>query len=93
MPRGEKRSFECLLCKVKYSKHSVEEGDFYVATSICKSCYRRMQELPASVSCFGKLPSKGFHGYNSHNLVCSSVCPDRRVCLHFTTNRKLKRTK
>lgn len=88
MPKGEKKLVECLLCNERYSKHSIIEGGFYLESGVCKSCYNKMQLQSQTLSCFGKLPSKKLHGYNSENIVCSSICPDRVACAQYISKLK-----
>lgn len=56
---------------------------------VCSKCYRRMQEQPIEVSCFGKIsmfqlvdgkPVQLVRGYHPQAPECQDYCPDRRTC-------------
>lgn len=90
MPRGEKTIAECLLCRNRFSRHSIDTGGYFVVSGICLDCYKKMQAQPATVSCFGKLPTLKTFGYIPDNLACQSICPDRLACARFVSKLKRK---
>ncbi len=81
---------ECLLCQDKFSEDAVPKKEFYLETLICKKCYKRAQELPAKVWCFGKLHRRGSPGFSEGNVACQTLCPDRVICRRFINVKEHK---
>lgn len=88
MPKGQKKILQCLLCSEGYSKPAVFAGKYFIDSGICIECYKKMQNQPASISCFGKLPKGRDFGYSSKHPVCSSICLDRIACATFISKIK-----
>ena len=76
----------CLRCNRRFGKRDVEVGAFYASTMICGDCYRKGQQSPLAVWCFGKVDAK--RGYNPDARECSSECPDREICKEFIQIRE-----
>lgn len=74
------RCLECTECAGEFSIAAVREGRFIVSTMTCRTCYRKMQAAPSSVSCFGKRKRPGKDGFSKAETECRLHCPDRKVC-------------
>lgn len=86
MPRDTSaKVIECAVCSVRYSLRDVDAGDFQIDTLVCSACYRKMQLMDYSKSCFGK-PTKRtpggrvYWGFDPAADECSHLCPDRAAC-------------
>lgn len=65
--------FQCTLCEEKFPEAAIKKLLFFPSTMICSKCYNEAEK--DKDVCFGKKAE-----YNKHSLVCSKVCPDRRIC-------------
>jgi len=83
-------SVECILCRRSFTEVDILGYRYFIESGICEQCYKKMQALPASISCFGK---NGKHGYDPISRECKQLCPDRKVCPMFLGSRlqRLKR--
>lgn len=84
--------FECVLCGQRFSEHDVYRRRYFPSTQVCRRCYKKGQESPHVVWCFGKPQVIGpagkvlDYGYDSSSPECNEYCPDRFLCAQFISN-------
>ena len=62
----------CVICRVGYS---LDSGDLFLSTGVCRYCYRDGVAAPAHCWCFGKE-----NEYDPADKDCTERCPDRTIC-------------
>jgi hypothetical protein len=75
------RNLECIICSEMYDLDDAVKGAYYIQTRVCASCYKKGMQADVAVWCFGKL-------FSSKRVECTTLCPDREICKHFTTRSK-----
>ncbi len=84
---------ECTICAKRFSSADIEAGEYCLETMVCYNCYSMMQQLPHSISCFGKptfitIGGTRRLGYDERSVECQSICPDRTVCARIMRPKK-----
>jgi hypothetical protein len=92
-----KKTMPCSECAEKFSEDDVRLGKYFPSTMTCRGCYTQMQNLPHTVSCFGKVNrvKKGKivgYGYDPAAPECSQECPDRKICKAFVRAYEAEKT-
>ena len=74
--------FQCTLCEERFTYQDVKALKFFPSTCICNSCYKEAQK--DKEVCFAK-------AFDRHNLACTKICPDRKICKLFIRLKRYER--